>query len=78
MKMKYFRRLAVYALLVVAFAFWFGFAGPWCISSRADELVLGWAFLTLVLVVLGLSFVAQKLNSHFHRATKRENDRENS
>jgi hypothetical protein len=71
MKMQYIRRFATYALFAVAFVAWFGFAGPWCISSRANELVLGWSFLTLVLVVLGLSFVAQKLSNHFHRATKK-------
>ena len=35
--------------LLVALVMWFGFIGPYCVSSKSNELVLGWYGVTILL-----------------------------
>jgi|GEM_PF-6454431 len=61
--MRLFRRLLIVAL-AAGFAFWwFGFAGPYCVSSTKIELIVGWVVLTALVVAAGISLLVHKLIS---------------
>lgn len=52
--------IAKIAAILVLLVVWFGFVGPYCISAPYTELVLGWIFTTLVVVVLVAEWLRRK------------------
>lgn len=60
--------IAKIATILVLLVVWFGLVGPYCISAPYTELVLGWIFSTLVVVVL----VAEWLRRKFIKINKGE------
>lgn len=51
-------KIAVTLLALVA---WFGFIGPFCVSARATELVVGWYLATAVGTTLTVRWAVKKL-----------------
>ncbi len=67
--MRLFLKLLAVATLAGFLVAWLGFVGPWCISSIHTELVIGWSVATVILVLIGISILAQKLTAFFKPRT---------
>lgn len=63
--MKLFFKLLGASALILTLVLWFGFLGPWCVSAPAWELVASWIITTIIIVLIGISILAQKLAAFF-------------
>ena len=50
--------------IIVGCIIWFGFVGPYCVSSTSNELVIGYIFLTTILISLGGKRLWKILKKH--------------
>ena len=56
---------------------WFGFIGPWCVSSKDDTLVFGWPLLTVVIAINVLAFAIRKVYKVVKARINTNNTQEN-
>ena len=53
--------------LIIALVIWFGFVGPYCVSSKANELVIGWYAVTIILAPVFVKTVYNIIKNFIER-----------
>ena len=51
------------AALLGFLIFWFGFAGPVCISAPSTELVLGWVLCSVALFIAAVEYLRKRFTN---------------